>query len=67
MGAARCAGRVAMENGAATVRDSCFTGDTNVVLCTDVTAANPMRCTPEAGSLSISGSGSDVISYARME
>ena len=67
MGAARCAGRVALQNGAATVRDSCFTGDTNVVLCTDATAANPIRCTPEAGSLSISGSGSDLISYARVE
>ena len=30
-----CAGRVQLAQGAATIKDTCFTGDTNVVLCTD--------------------------------
>ena len=61
-----CAGRVALTQGEATVRDACFTGDTNVVLCTDATAANPIKCAPTAGTLTISGSGGDIISYARV-
>jgi hypothetical protein len=56
-----CAGRVALSQGEATIRDDCFTGDTNVVLCTDATAASPAP-----GTLSISGSGGDIISYARV-
>lgn len=51
-----CAGRVALSQGEATIRDDCFTGDTNVVLCTDATAANPIKCSPAPGTLSISGS-----------
>lgn len=62
-----CAGRVALSNGAGAVKDSCFTGDSNIVMCTDVTGANPVRCTPAAGELSVGGSGSDVISYVRMK
>ena len=61
-----CAGRATLTQGSAEVKDGCFTGDTNVVLCTDVTNANPVRCAPEAGSLLVAGSGSDVIAYARM-
>jgi hypothetical protein len=35
-------------------------------LCTDTTAANPLRCTPTNGSLSISGGIGDTVSYARV-
>lgn len=61
-----CAGRVALSQGEATIRDDCFTGDTNVVLCTDATAANPIKCSPVPGTLSISGSDGDTISSARV-
>ncbi len=61
-----CAGRTALSQGSATVNDACFTGDTNVVLCTDSAAPNPVMCSPEKGSLRISGTGSDLISYARI-
>jgi hypothetical protein len=61
-----CAGRIGLSNGSATVKDACFTGDTNVVVCTDSTSASAVRCTPGAGSLLIGGTGSDVIAYARM-
>ena len=63
---AACAGRATLSQGSAHVKDSCFTGDTNVVLCTDVSNASPVRCAPEAGSLMVDGTGSDVIAYARM-
>jgi hypothetical protein len=62
-----CAGRVTLSNGAAALKDSCFTGDSNVVVCTDVTNANAVRCTPSTGTLSVGGSGNDVISYARLK
>lgn len=62
-----CAGRVTLSNGAATLRDGCFSGDSNVVVCTDMTNANAVRCTPTPGALSVGGSGSDVISYARLK
>src|SRR5690242_5571087 len=39
-----CAGRVQLAQGAATVKDTCFTGDTNVVLCTDTSSANAVQC-----------------------
>lgn len=64
--AIQCAGRATLVQGEATVKDSCFTGDTNVVLCTDVSAANPVRCTPSRGALSIGGSGADTVVYARV-
>jgi hypothetical protein len=48
------------------VKDACFTGDTNIVICTDATGINAVQCTPGAGSLLVGGSGSDVIAYARM-
>ena len=62
-----CAGRATLQQGEATVTDSCFSGDTNIVLCTNVTGLNPVRCTPRPGSLSIAGIGSDQISYARVK
>ena len=61
-----CAGRVSLSGGVAEVQDSCFTGDTDVVVCTDSTSINPVRCSPHSGALAIGGSGSDVIAYARM-
>lgn len=62
-----CAGRATLQRGSATVNDSCFTGDTNVVLCTDVSAANPVMCAPSKDLLSIAGTGTDAISYARVK
>src|SRR5882672_5173029 len=56
-----CAGRVQLEQGSATVKDACFTGDTNVVLCTDTTTANAIRCAAAIGSLRVTGSGNDLI------
>jgi hypothetical protein len=61
-----CAGRVQLGQGVATLKDSCFTGDTNVVLCTDSTAANPVRCAAGPGQLEITGTGADMINYARI-
>jgi hypothetical protein len=62
-----CAGRTTLQQGTAMVSDSCFTGDTNVVLCTNVSALNPVRCTPHQGALEIAGIGNDEISYARVK
>jgi hypothetical protein len=64
--AIECAGRVRLEQGAATVNDACFTGDTNVVLCTDASSANPIQCTASNAKLVLTGSGSDLINYARV-
>ena len=61
-----CAGRVHLTQGAATVNDSCFTGDTNIVLCTDATAANAVECAAANGKLALAGTGSDLINYARV-
>ena len=62
-----CAGQVSLVGGLATVTDTCFTSSYNVVVCSDNTTANPVRCTPSIGSLSLSGTGSDSISYARLK
>ena len=35
-----CAGKVRLTQGSATLSDSCFTGDTNIVICSDITSAN---------------------------
>ena len=61
-----CAGRVQLAQGAATVNDACFTGDTNVVLCTDASAANAVQCAASNGKLALAGNGSDLINYARV-
>ena len=63
---AQCAGRIALTQGEATVHDNCFSGDTNVVLCTDATTASPVKCAPAPGALSIAGNANDMISYARL-
>ena len=61
-----CSGKVTLTHGLATVTDACFSRDA-VVICTDTTAAKPLRCTPDEGILSVSGSDGDVISYARAQ
>jgi hypothetical protein len=61
-----CAGRVQLTQGAATVNDACFTGDTNVVLCTDASSANAVQCTASNGKLTLAGNAGDLINYARV-
>jgi hypothetical protein len=61
-----CAGRVQLAQGNATVNDTCFTGDTNVVLCTDASSANAVQCAAANGKLMLAGNGSDQINYARV-
>ena len=61
-----CAGRVQLVQGAATVNDTCFTGDTNIVLCTDASSASAIQCTAANGKLVLAGTGSDLINYARV-
>ncbi len=62
-----CNGQVSLVNGSATVSDPCFTSSYDVVLCSDNTAANPVRCTSSPGSLLLSGTGSDLVAYARVK
>ena len=61
-----CAGRVQLAQGNATVNDTCFTGDTDVVLCTDASSANAVQCAAASGKLALAGTGSDLINYARV-
>jgi hypothetical protein len=61
-----CAGRVQLAQGNATVNDACFTGDTNVVLCTDASTASAVQCAASNGKLALAGNGSDQINYARV-
>ena len=61
-----CAGKIALSQGSALVRDNCFSGDTNVVMCTNESKPNPVRCKSTSGVLTIEGTGEDVIDYARI-
>jgi hypothetical protein len=61
-----CAGHVQLAQGAATVNDTCFTGDTNVVLCSDASSASAVQCAATNGKLVLAGNGSDQINYARV-
>ena len=61
-----CAGHVQLAQGAATVNDACFTGDTNVVLCSDASSASAVQCAAANGKLVLAGNGSDQINYARV-
>ncbi len=61
-----CAGRVQLSQGNATVNDACFSGDTNVVLCTDTSSASAVQCAATNGKLVLAGNGSDQINYARV-
>jgi hypothetical protein len=63
---APCAGKATLSDGTASVSDACFSGTNDIVMCTDTTAANPVKCTPGAGVLQISGGVGDTISYARV-
>ncbi len=62
-----CAGQITLTAGAASLSDPCFTGTTTVVLCTDTTAPNPVRCAAEPGALNLSGTGGDTVAYARVK
>ena len=62
-----CAGRVALTQGVASIDDACFSGDTNVVVCTDSSSPSPVMCAPHKGSLAIAGTGADTINYARIK
>ena|ERR1700676_2812123 len=62
-----CVGHATLVGGFATVTDACFSSSYDVVLCSDNTLPNPVRCTPSLGTLSLSGTGSDSISYARLK
>ena len=61
-----CAGRVQLAQGNATVNDTCFTGDTNVVLCSDASSANAVQCAAANGKLTLAGNAGDLINYARV-
>ena len=62
-----CAGKVRLTQGSATLSDSCFTGDTNIVVCSDITSANPVGCAPGKGTLVVEGHADDEIAFARMK
>jgi hypothetical protein len=62
-----CAGRIALTQGVASIEDNCFSGDTNVVVCTDSSSPSPVMCAPHKGSLAIVGTGADTINYARIK
>jgi hypothetical protein len=62
-----CVGRVNLTDGLATVTDACFAGPYDVVICSDNTMPNPVRCTSSLGTLTISGTGNDSVSYARLK
>jgi hypothetical protein len=65
-GPSACAGHATLMAGHTSVTDPCFTGVDNIVLCTDVTSASAVQCSPGSGFLVVSGTGSDMISYARV-
>ena len=65
-GGAMCGGRTTLTAGVSTVTEPCFTHDA-VVLCTDTSSAKPVRCTPGDGYLSVSGTGSDIVAWARVQ
>jgi hypothetical protein len=59
-----CQGTVTLSGGAGTATDSCIPATGFVPLCIDVTAFNGGVCTPSAGSMAITGTGSDVIKWS---
>jgi len=61
-----CAGKAALIHGSASIHDARFSGDTNVVLCTNETHLNPVRCKATSGALMIESNGNDVINYGRI-
>jgi hypothetical protein len=61
-----CAGHALLTGGGASVNDPCFTGDDNIVMCTDTTSPSAVRCAPGAGVLNLQGTPGDTIAYARV-
>lgn len=61
-----CAGHQLLSGQSATITDACFTGNADVVLCTDTTAANAVMCSPGAGYLTMAGTPGDTIAYGRI-
>ena len=61
-----CIGKITLTQGSAAVRDSCFSGETNIVLCTNESHPNPVRCKATTGMLTIESGAGDVIDYARI-
>jgi len=64
---ANCAGHVSLTTTTATVNDPCFSGVSDVVLCTDATSAAPVKCAAAEGSLTVTGAAGDTIAYARVK
>ena len=61
-----CAGHATLSLGRASVYSPCFTGNDNIVMCTDTTAPMAVQCSPESGYLMVNGAGADTISYVRV-
>ena len=61
-----CSGHALLTGGGASVNDPCFTGDDNIVMCTDTTSPSAVRCAPGAGVLNLQGTPGDTIAYARV-
>jgi hypothetical protein len=62
-----CAGKVSLSQGSATVNDACFSGDSNIVICSDMSSPNGVRCEPGKGSLAVEGHANDAVAYARVK
>jgi hypothetical protein len=62
-----CGGHVTLTTTTATINDACFTGASDVVLCTDSTSVAAVKCTPGYGIMTVTGTAGDVISYARVK
>jgi len=62
-----CAGQSTLSGGTVTVTSACFRGSTDVVSCTDTTAAAAVKCVASSGSLAITGTSSDVISWNKIQ
>ncbi len=62
-----CAGKVSLSQGSATVNDACFSGDSNIVICSDMSSPSGVRCEPRKGSLAVEGHANDAVAYARVK
>jgi hypothetical protein len=61
----QCARTQTLSSGTSTVNNTCIS-TSRPVLCTDQTSVAAVRYVPSTGSLSIYGTGSDVVSWAQM-
>jgi hypothetical protein len=57
-----CKGSVTLATGSGTATNACITA-TSFPICTDTTAPNPVSCTPNNGSMTITGTGTDAIAW----